>query len=222
MSKTPAQRARKHGPNAAPASGRLSSTGARSGAADRPGPDQQPGAQRPEGNPQIIVIAGIGASVFLLGYSVLLVLPALRDLAGGLAMPDTLVGGYSTEYLQQVRSAFGADGAGQYNFWHKTADTIFPLLFALGWMLLIGTQLRRGLLRWLCWAPVLLYVAADLAENLAIDAALASDPVGGAGLASFLTVAKSVLFVLSLAAGAAAVWGKRRAVPRPAKAAPRG
>jgi hypothetical protein len=222
MSKTPAQRARKHGPDAAPAPGRLSSTGARSGAAGRPGPDLQAGAQRPDGNPHLIVIAGIGASVFIFGYSFLLALPAFRDLAGGLAMPDTFVGGYSSEYLQQVRSAFGADGAGQYNFWHKTADTLFPLLFALSWMLLIGTQLRRGLLRWLCWAPVLLYVMADLGENLAIDAALATDPVGSAGLASFLTVAKSVLFVLSLAAGAAAVFWKRRGTPHPTKAAARG
>jgi hypothetical protein len=206
MSKTPAQRARKHGPKAVPAKGNQPSTGVRSGV----GPGNQPGPGRPEGNPTLIVVAGIGASVFLFGYSVLLALPQFRQLSGGLAMPDTLVGGYSTDYLQQVRTAFGADGAGQYNFWHKTADTIFPLLFALSWMLLIGTQLRRGLRRWLCWAPVLLYVMADLGENLAIDAALATDPVGDAGPASFLTVAKAVLFVLSLAAGAVAVLLKRR------------
>jgi hypothetical protein len=210
MSKTPAQRARKHGPNAVPAKGNPSSTGARSGV----GPGSQSGAPRAEGNPNLIVVAGIGASVFLFGYSFLLALPQFRQLGGGLAMPDTLVGGYSTEYLQQVRTAFGADGAGQYNFWHKTADTIFPLLFALSWMLLIGTQLRRGLRRWLCWVPVLLYVMADLGENLAIDAALATDPVGDAGLASFLTVAKTVLFVLSLAAGAVAVFTKRRGTAR--------
>ncbi|MCG2621026.1 hypothetical protein LVY72_03750 [Arthrobacter sp. I2-34] len=214
MSKTPAQRARKHGPNAATAAGGPSSTGA----AGRSGSQ----GQQPEGNPNLIVIAGIGASVFLLGYSFLLALPGFQDLAGGLAMPDTLVGGYSTEYVQQVRTAFGADGAGQYNFWHKTADTIFPLLFALSWMLLIGTQVRRGLLRWFYWAPVLLYVIADLGENLAIDAALATDPVGSAALASFLTVAKSVLFVLSLAAGALAVFRKRRATPRQTTGAGRG
>ncbi|NKX56702.1 hypothetical protein [Arthrobacter mobilis] len=212
MSKTPAQRARKHGPNAAGATGNRSSTSARSGAG-RPG-SMQGGPQdvRREGNPTLIIVAGLGASVFLFGYSFLLALPQFRQLSGGLAMPDTLFGGYSTEYLQQVRTAFGADGAGQYSFWHKTADTLFPLLFALSWMLLIGSQLRRGLLRWLCWIPVLLYVIADLGENLAVDAALATDPVGSAGLASFLTVAKFVLFALSLAAGAAAVALKRRSL----------
>jgi hypothetical protein len=214
MSKTPAQRARKHGPNAVPAKAAPPSRSSRAagGAANAAGGRSQ------EGNPGLIVIAGIGASLFLFGYSFLLVLPGFRELAGGRTMPDLLFGGYSTEYLQQVRSAFGADGAGQYNFWHKTADTIFPLLFALSWLLLIGTQLRRGPVRWLCWAPVLLYVMADLGENLALDAALATDPVGNAGLASFLTVAKSVLFVLSLAAGAAAVIVKRRETT----AAPRG
>ncbi|MFD1212560.1 hypothetical protein ACFQ36_10985 [Arthrobacter sp. GCM10027362] len=215
MSKTPAQRARKHGQNAAGAKGAPSSTGAGSRAAGPGGrPGSQAGAERPDGNPNLIIIAGIGASAFLFGYSSLLVLPQFQQLSGGLAMPDTLIGGYSTEYLQQVRSAFGADGAGQYNFWHKTADTIFPLLFALSWMLLIGSQLARGPVRWLCWTPVLLYVVADLGENLAIDAALATDPVGGAGLASFLTVSKSVLFLLSLAAGAVAVILKRRALKR--------
>lgn len=208
MSKTPAQRARKHGPNAAAAKG------------SPPSPGPRPGRQ--EGSPGLIVVAGLGASVLLFGYSFLMVLPQLRQLSGGLAMPDTLFGGYGTEYLQQVRSGLGADGAGQYSFWHRTADTMFPLIFALSWLLLIGTQLRRGLARWLCWAPVLLYVVADLGENLAIDAALAADPVGSANPASALTVAKSVLFVLSLAAGAAAVFLKRRAAPRQTPAAATG
>lgn len=206
MSKTPAQRARKHGAAAVPAKG------AGAGKPDIPGSTRSP--QRASGNANLIVIAGAVASAFLFGYSFLLVMPQFSQLTGGLAMPDTLIGGYSTEYVQQVRSAFGEDGAGQYNYWHKTADTIFPLLFGFTWLILLGQQIRRRLWRWLAWAVVVLYVAADLGENFAVDAMLATDPVGDASLASFLTVAKSVLFGLSLVAAAVAVFTRK---PKPAE-----
>jgi hypothetical protein len=215
MSKTPAQRAKKHGAAAAPAPG--SSAAARPAV---PGGTRSP--QRAAGNANLIVIAGAAASAFLFGYSFLLVMPQFSQLTGGLAMPDTLIGGYSTEYAQQVRSAFGEDGAGQYNYWHKTADTIFPLLFGFTWLILLGQQIRRLGWRWLAWSVVVLYVAADLGENLAVDAMLATDPVGDASLASFLTVAKSVLFGLSLVAAVVAVFTRK---PRPAEgsaAAPAG
>ena len=174
MSKTPAQRAKKHGAAAAPASAQ--STGAAQPAI--PGSTRSP--QRAAGNANLIVIAGAVASAFLFGYSFLLVMPQFAQLTGGLGLPDTLIGGYTTEYAQQLRTAFGADGAGQYNYWHKTADTIFPLLFGFTWLILLGQQIRRGLWRWLAWAVVVLYVAADLGENVAVDAMLATDPVGDA------------------------------------------
>jgi len=208
MSKTPAQRARKHG-NAAstPRSGGPDGRGGNPGVVN---PSTDPTPRKAAGNANAIIIAGAVSAAFLFGYSFLLVMPQLQQLSGGLAMPDTLVTGYSTEYAQQLRTALGEDGAGQYSYWHKTADTIFPLLFGFTWLLLIGQQLKGKALRWLCWAPVLLYVIADLAENQAVDAMLASDPAGGAGWASFLTIAKSVLFGLSIVAALVAVFARPR------------
>ena len=209
MSKSRAQRLRKHGPAAADArTGDPSSTKPGSGVVN-PSTGRTPA--KAAGNANMIVIAGAVASAFLFGYSFILIMPQFQQLSGGLAMPDTLVTGYSTEYVQDVRTAFGEDGAGQYNYWHKTADTIFPLLFGFTWLLLIGQQLKRGLLRWLCWAPVLLYVIADLAENWVLDSIMSTDSVGDASLASFLTVTKSVLFGVSILAALYAVFrGPRR------------
>ncbi|UNK45356.1 hypothetical protein [Arthrobacter sulfonylureivorans] len=206
MSKTPAQRAKKHGAAAAPAP---------AGGAAKPAiPGSTRSPQRAAGNANLIVIAGAVASAFLFGYSFLLVMPQFAQLTGGLGLPDTLIGGYSTEYAQQLRTAFGEDGAGQYNYWHKTADTIFPLLFGFTWLILLGQQVRLRLWRWLAWSVVVLYVAADLGENVAVDAMLATDPVGDASLASFLTVAKSILFGLSLVVAALAVFTRK---PKPAE-----
>lgn len=208
MSKTPAQRARKHGPAAgAPRPGGAAAAAGNPGVVN-PSTDRTP--RKAAGNASAIIIAGAVSAALLFGYSFLIVMPQLQQLSGGLAVPDTLITGYSTEYAQQLRTALGAGGVEQYSYWHKTADTIFPLLFGFTWLLLIGQQLKGRALRWLCWAPVLLYVIADLAENLAVDAMLATDPVGDAGWASFLTIAKSVLFGLSIAAALVAVFAGPR------------
>jgi hypothetical protein len=211
MSKTPAQRARKHGPAAGPPRPGGPAGTAGNPAVVNPSTDRTP--RKAAGNASAIIIAGAVSSALLFGYSFLIVMPQLQQLSGGLAVPDTLVTGYSTEYARQLRTAIGGEGAAQYNYWHKTADTIFPLLFGFTWLLLIGQQLRGRALRWLCWAPVLLYVIADLAENLAVDAMLATDPAGDAGWASFLTVAKSMLFGLSIAAALVAVFTRFRRGP---------
>jgi hypothetical protein len=208
MSKTPAQRARKHG--SAAAGHRPGGQHALTGDPGVVNPTTNRTPRKAAGNASAIIIAGAVSAALLFGYSFLLVIPQLQQLSGGLAVPDTLVTGYSTEYAQQLRTALGEEGVEQYNYWHKTADTIFPLLFGFTWLLLIGQQLRGRALRWLCWLPVLLYVGADLAENWTVDAMLATDPVGDAGWAAFLTIAKSVLFGLSIVAALAAVFAKPR------------
>jgi hypothetical protein len=100
------------------------------------------------------------------------------------------------------------DARGQLNYVHKTAGTLFPLIFGFTWLLLIGTNVAGKVLRWALWAVPLLYVVVRLWGNVAIDAALAAGTpdAGQVALASGLTVAGWVLFVLSLLAGAAAVF----------------
>ena len=95
------------------------------------------------------------------------------------------------------------DARGQLNYVHKTAGTLFPLIFGFTWLLLIGTNVARKSLRWALWAVPLLFVVVRLWGNVAIDAVLAAETpdAGQVALASGLTVAGWVLLVLSLLAG---------------------
>jgi hypothetical protein len=216
MAKTPAQRIKKHGSKAAvPHQGVppvINPTTARS-------------PQKARSNSNLILIAGVVASLFLFWYVHLLTLDQLRQLSGGLAMPDSLVGGFDAGYVGQLRSAMDDDARGQLNYVHKTAGTLFPLIFGFTWLLLIGTNVARKSLRWVLWGIPLLFVVARLWANVTIDAVLASEApdAGQVALASGLTVAGWVLFVLSLLAGAAAVFlGKKAAAGSATPGAPAG
>lgn len=203
MAKTPAQRIKKHGSKAAVQQQHLlpviNPTTARS-------------PQKASNNSNLILIAGVVASLFLFWYVHLLTLDQLRQLSGGLAMPDALVGGFDAGYVGQLRSAMDDDARGQLNYVHKTAGTLFPLIFGFTWLLLIGTNVARKSLRWVLWAIPLLFVVARLWANVTIDAVLASEApdAGQVALASGLTVAGWALLVASLLAGAAAVFLGRK------------
>ncbi|UZX02007.1 hypothetical protein F8G81_04760 [Arthrobacter sp. CDRTa11] len=206
MAKTPAQRIKKHGTKAAVPQHHLppviNPTTARS-------------PQKAQSNSNLIVVAGVVASLFLFWYVHLLTLIQLTQLSGGLAMPDSLLGGFDAGYIEQLRGAMDDDARGQLNYIHKTAGTLFPLIFGFTWLLLIGTNVARKGLRWLLWAAPLLFVVARLWGNVAVDSVLASEApdAGQVALASALTVAGWVLLVLSLLAGAAAVFLRRRGKP---------
>ncbi|WP_457965798.1 hypothetical protein M1E17_04750 [Arthrobacter sp. D1-29] len=202
MAKTPAQRIKKHGTKAAVPQHHLppviNPTTARS-------------PQKAQSNSNLIVVAGVVASLFLFWYVHLLTLNQLTQLSGGLAMPDSLLGGFDAGYIERLRGAMDDDARGQLNYIHKTAGTLFPLIFGFTWVLLIGTNVARKGLRWALWAAPLLFVVARLWGNVAVDSVLASEApdAGQVALASALTVAGWVLLVLSLLAGAAAVFLRR-------------
>jgi hypothetical protein len=205
MAKTPAQRIKKHGSKAAVPQHHLPPV-------INPTTDRSP--QKARSNSNLIVIAGVVASLFLFWYLHLLTLDQLRQLSGGLAMPDSLLGGFDAAYVSELHAAMNDDARGQLNYVHKTAGTLFPLIYGFTWLLLIGTNVARKSLRRALWAVPLLFVAVRLWGNVAIDAALAAGTpdAGQVALASGLTVAGWVLFVLSLLAGAAAVFlGKKPA-----------
>jgi hypothetical protein len=210
MAKTPAQRIKKHGTKAAVPGHHLppviNPTTARS-------------PQKAQNNGNLIVIAGVVASLFLFWYLHLLTLNQLTQLSGGLPMPDSLIGGFDQAFVQQLRRVVSGDALGQLNYIHKTAGTLFPLIFGFTWLLLIGSNVAAKPLRWALWSLPLLFVVARLWGNVSIDAMM-STPVlepGQVALASFLTVAGWVLLVLSLVAGGAAVFLGRR---RPSKQDP--
>ncbi|MGO4191254.1 hypothetical protein AB4Y67_06245 [Arthrobacter sp. YAF17] len=209
MAKTPAQRIKKHGANAVVPQHQLPSV-------INPSTSRTP--QKAQSNSNLILIAGVVASLFLFWYLHLLTLNQLTQLSGGLAMPDSLVGGFDAGYVEQLRTAMDEDARGQLNYIHKTAGTLFPLIFGFTWLLLIGTNVARKGLRWALWAVPLLFAAVRLWGNAAIDSMLSAQTVdaGQVALASGLTVAGWVLLVLSLVVGGAAVFLGRK--PAAAKA----
>ncbi|MFJ6077272.1 hypothetical protein ACIQC0_03060 [Pseudarthrobacter sp. NPDC092419] len=197
MAKTPAQRIKKHGSKAAVPQHHLPPV-------INPTTARTP--EKAQNNSNLILIAGVVASLFLFWYLHLLTLNQLTDLSGGLAMPDSQVGGFDPAYISQLQGAMDGDARGQLNYVHKTAGTLFPLIFGFTWLLLIGTSVTRKALRWALWAVPLLFVVARLWGNAAIDAMMASaaPDAGQVALASGLTVAGWVLLVLSLLAGGVA------------------
>lgn len=211
MSKTPAQRARKHGDRAAVA------PGARSGQPANPTTSRTP--EQAEGNARLIIIAALVASVFMFWYYHLLTLSQMTQLSGGLAMPDSLVGGFSPDYAHRLQGALDDAARGQLNYVHKTAGTIFPLVAGFTFLLVFGTWLKKRALRWTAFAAVVLFAVVRLWGNIAVDTAVAPGAdAGTAVLASALVVAGWVLlFLILLGAGAAVLASRRsRTTPPPA------
>lgn len=221
MAKTPAQRAAKHG-NKASGSGPGSGTTPKrdspaSARAAHHGRGRKPSAmytralerdpaQRPRSS-NMILVAAAGTCVVLYAYQLFLALPDLTTMAGGLSMPDTRLTGYGVDDVESLRQAMSDPARNIYAHFHSTADLIFPLAFALTWLLLIGRLVRRSALRWVLFAVPVLYAAANLAENFAIDRLFEHAPPddGAVAWASALTITKFALFGLSLCAALAAV-----------------
>jgi hypothetical protein len=187
----------------------------RAPAPSAPGPTGGRSSQKNNGT--LVLVAAAAASLLLFWYFHLLTLGQMTQLADGLTMPDMLVGGYDAGYVQRLRDAMDDDARGQLSYLHKTAGTLFPLIFAFAWLLLVQLNAGRRWLRWVLWSPVILFVVVDLWENIAIDAVLAqASPDGGAvALASTLTVLRWALLVLSLVAGAVSVFLPRHLRARP-------
>ena len=172
--------------------------------------------RKAQSNGNLIVIAGVVASLFLFWYLHLLTLNQLTQLSGGLPMPDSLVGGFDQGFVEQLRRVLTGDALGQLNYVHKTAGTLFPLIFGFTWLLLIGSNVAAKPLRWALWSLPLLFVVARLWGNVAIDAMMSTPTLqpGQVALASALTVVGWVLLVLSLLAGGTAVLLGRRSSKR--------
>lgn len=214
MSKTPAQRARKHGDRAA------SAPSARPGVRV-PNPTTSRTPQQAEGNAKLIIIAGLGATVFMFWYFHLLTLNQMTQLSNGLAMPDALLTGFAPSYVEQLRGAMNGDALGQLSYVHKTAGTIFALVFGFTFLLVIGTWVRKRAARWVGFGLVLAFVVVRLWGTFVIDGALGSKQfdAGQAALASILVVAGWIVFVLVLLLSAAAAllsWRRKKASPRAA------
>lgn len=194
MAKTPAQRAAKHGDRATP--GPI-------GMPIQPPNSRTSGSTvKAKSNGNLILIVGVVGSVFLFWYFHLLTLNQLTQLSNGLAMPDSIPFGFDANYIAQLKAVLNSDALGQLQYVHKTAGTLFPVVFALSWLLLIGLKVGRPALRWMLWAVPLCFAIIQLVANVAIDAMLSNSSVNSVQVAwaSALTSASWLLLALSLLA----------------------
>ncbi len=166
---------------------------------------------RQQGSPGMLVIALIGATLFMFFYLHIMVLPQMSALSGGLPMPDHRFT-YDTAALAELDGAMNEAAHGQLNWVHKTAGVIFPLFVFLCVSAVAAWCLPRGWGRWLSYAAGAVFAVVDIAENMLIESAL--DAGGeGAGLASAFTSARWVLLVAIALWVVLMVLGKvRRAV----------
>lgn len=173
--------------------------------------------QKAQNNANLILIAGSVASLFLFWYFHLLTLNQMTDLSGGLAMPDSMVFGFDVAHIEALRTVMDSDAMGQLQFVHKTAGTLFPLVFALSALTLIAINVARKSVRRLLWVFPILFAVVQLWANIAIDNMLGAENLDPAAvsLTSALVVASWFLLVLSMAGlGVALFLGrKKKAVP---------
>lgn len=148
----------------------------------------------------LLVIAAVVAAAFLFWYFHLLSLQQMTQLSGGLPMPDSMVFGFGQGDLQRLHASMDANARGQLQFVHKTAGTLFPLVFAVSLLSLIAVLVRRSVLRWLLWFVPILFAIVQICANFAIDSALdsATPSSAQASVASMLVIGSWVLLVLSL------------------------
>lgn len=151
-----------------------------------------------EGSPGVLVAALLGTMVFMFSYYHLLTLTQMTQLSGGLAMPDSMLFGYDAGYIATLAGVMDEPALGQLNWTHKTAGVIFPLTVAAAVSATAAWCLPRGAGRWVTYAAAVVFAVVDIAENIAIESALAAGG-DGAGLASTLTVVRWWLLIALIA-----------------------
>lgn len=216
------QKPRKSRPSRASQSGaRSGSSAARAaGGAERARPtlrdlnirEDLAAAGRQEGSPAIPVSALIVTTLLVGAYLHLLVLQQMTQLTGGLAMPDSMLF-YGQDHVRALSAVMDDAARGQLNWVHKTAGVIFPIAVALTLAAVGAWRLRPAAAKWGALGVGVLFAVVDIAENIAIEQAIAAGGPG-TGLAAALTLARWVLLALIALAIVVMLWaGRRRREP---------
>jgi len=137
-------------------------------------------------------------------YMILFIIPQLKELSGGMKIPDMMPTGYDPAYLYSLLVALGKSGRSLYLFKQIPFDMIYPFLYGFSYTLLLAFIYnllfsKDIIIRYLCLIP---FVAAffDYAENLTIANLLYTFPyfsVNNARMANIFTILKSAFTVLS-------------------------
>lgn len=130
-------------------------------------------------------------------------IPAVMQYSGGLDLLDMMPGGYSADYVMTLFNKLGDVGRNTYLYKQIPADMIYPLLFAIGYSLLLGYILNKlgkfeSRLFYLCYIPILSGMF-DYLENMGIILMLRSYPDISKSLiqtTSIFSVCKSVTTTL--------------------------
>jgi hypothetical protein len=146
--------------------------------------------------PVIIVLFVVTQAVYVV--MVLVTLPHLRELAGGMDPFDLMLTGYDLAYAMDFVQAIGPAGRDYYLSRQIPLDLFYPGLFAVTfaaiWQWLLSkAKSRHRLLRAMVWLPVIAGLA-DYGENGCIVAMLSTYPDLSEALvtvASALTVGKA-------------------------------
>lgn len=156
-------------------------------------PIHQP--NRPRG---IAVIIWMTAALFIYAIMLLITLPKLQEMSGGVYVFDMMPSGYDSQYAHDLLAELGTEGR-QFYLWRQIPlDLIYPALFGISFYLLaswlaIKLNAFQGILRLTAWVAVAAGVF-DYIENMFIILMLRyypelSEPLVGA--ASIATVFKS-------------------------------
>ncbi len=132
-------------------------------------------------------------------FMLVVTIPNVMEYSGGMDLLDMMPGGYNTDYVITLFNKLGDVGRNTYLFRQIPADMIYPLLFAMGYSLLLGYLLNKlgkfeSMLFYLCYIPILSGLF-DYLENIGIILMLKGYPDIPAGLiklTSIFSVCKSV------------------------------
>lgn len=139
-------------------------------------------------------------------------LASLQRALGGLRLPESQLGGYDTGYVELIRSRMTDELLERYGASHYLWDLLFPLVFAGTIIVLVGYICAGRKIAWLLVVLPVLFAVADIAENLTLEALVSGPDVlsSEVAMASTLTVVKTVLLVMSIAAALAALLVRPR------------
>lgn len=156
---------------------------------------------------RLLLVAAVSALIAVNTLNVPLMVPRIRQLAGGAPMLDLRLG-YAPREAYQFLDALGPAGRTMYLAMLWTVDLLLPLLFTL----FLWTAIGKGELRRWRWAALAAGVA-DCLENMAITTLLTAYPShrnGFVWLASTFTASKFSLYLVSSLLALAGAWLHRR------------
>ncbi len=153
---------------------------------------------RPQQKSSAGVITGalLVVSVLMFVFLHAWVLPQLGASAD-VALPELRPLGFSSD-AQRIADQLGDQGLHAYSSIHWSWGLITPIFLSAAWIAMIAASGLRGGLRWLLWAPPILFMLISLAGSFTTDAALAHPAGSGPTVATALILVRWGLLVVMI------------------------